>query len=150
MCCINEFLSAYHQGRFTLTEATNALSNNPLWRLRDSIQSQTTFHTNKRSNKRKIQLLWVSVHFFRSQITWSVSLSNACLYNNCNDTCNSINVSQNSWCILREDKFQLFSILFHTISYVNNSLTINCNKPNVNITHDEMYWLVVGQETKRL
>ena len=29
--------------------------------------------------------------------------------------------------------FQLFSILSHSISYVNNSLTINCNKPNVNI-----------------
>ena len=44
------------QVRFTLTEATNALSNNPLRRLRDSIQSGT-FRINKRSNKRKIQLL---------------------------------------------------------------------------------------------
>ena len=51
---------------FTPTEATSALSNYPLWRLRDSIQSQTKFSTNKRLNKREIQLLWVSVQIFRS------------------------------------------------------------------------------------
>ena len=40
---------------------------------------------------------------------------------------------------LAKINFQLFSILSHSISYVNNSITINCNKTNVNITHDEMY-----------